>query len=333
MSTDQPDPTAGPSTPGHSVPPPTSPVPDDRVYGDDRVDAQPYGASWLQPSLSDPAASPAPAPTGPPPAPPPPPWQPRRRSSGRPWLFIGLGAALLLAAGAGVGSWGFMTGGFRQTVEQNQVYPGVRAIEFNGSSGDVEVRADSASGTVALTRRLSWGPGSSQPTPDESVQDGTLHVTTDCSGFMSWCSVDYVMHVPTGTVVTLRNGSGDIELSGDLGATEASTGSGDVTVTGGGDTLKLSAGSGDIEASGLEATQVIGNTGSGSLDLDFARAPDDVSLEAGSGDVTVSLPRGSYAVDVTTGSGDESVTVTDDPTASDHVRVKTGSGNVEVAYR
>jgi hypothetical protein len=231
-------------------------------------------------------------------------------------------------------SWDMVTGGIRRSATETQTYTkDIRAIAFNGSSGNVEIRADAAPGTVEVTRHYNWGPGSSRPKPEETVNGPTLQIDAPCSGFLGWCSIDYVLRVPVGTAVNLETGSGDVALRGSLGNTMATTGSGDLDVTGSGDQLQLKTGSGDIQATGLTASKVSGRTGSGSVDLDFVDAPQNVVLDAGSGDVSVRVPQGSYAVGVMTGSGDQHVGVTNDPNDPDHITVKTGSGDVEVAYR
>jgi DUF4097 and DUF4098 domain-containing protein YvlB len=235
---------------------------------------------------------------------------------------------------AGLASWNAVTGGLWRSVDQHQVYAqGISSIAFEGGSGDVEIRADSTSGQIAVDRRLSWGLGSSQPAPDEQVQGTVLRINEACRGFVTWCSIDYVLHVPEGTDVTLNNGSGDVALSGNLGTTQASTGSGDLDVSGSGtQQVRLETGSGDIGASRLAAKNVVGHTGSGSMDLEFVDPPSDLALQAGSGDVSVRVPRGAYAVDVETGSGDTENSVGSDPSSQNHIVVKTGSGDVEIAY-
>ncbi len=57
--------------------------------------------------------------------------------------------------------------------------------------------------------------------------------------------------------------------------------------------------SGDLEAQDLTATTVSTQSSSGSVDLDFARAPQSVEAEASSGDVTIRIPPGTeeYKVD------------------------------------
>jgi hypothetical protein len=351
MNANEFDPTNGPSstpasTGAHSIPgtqggpyparpvlPPAAPVPDDRVHGDDLPGAGPYGESWLRPTLTA-TADPAERTTDP---------GPQRSTLGVPpsspptksWLVAGLGATLLLAAVASFSSWNVLTGGLWGSTDQNQVYPQrISDIAFEGSSGDVQVRADSASGKVEVTRHLSWGPGSNQPKPDETVSGSTLRIASGCSAFMSWCSIDYIVHVPAGTNVSLNSGSGDVVLAGDLGTIVAETGSGDISVEGSGtEPLSLKAGSGDIDARGLDSGQVVGRTGSGNLDLDFAQVPTALTLNAGSGDVSVKVPQGSYAVSGGSGSGDRTIDVATNPSSTNQIVVRTGSGDVEVGYR
>jgi hypothetical protein len=351
MNTNQFDPAPGPTTgargqhaegqpnaapasrAGHPVLPPAAPVPDDRIHGDDLPGAEPYGESWLRPTLTS-TTDPKQTETGSGPAglaPGAAPGRPPTRS----WLIAGLGATLLLASAASFFSWNAVTGGLWRSVDQAASYPqSISEIAFVGSSGDIEIRADSASGNVELTRHLSWGPGSSQPTPDEQVDGSTLRIGSGCSAFMSWCSIDYVVHVPRGTNVNLNSGSGDVLLAGDLGTTTAETGSGDIALEGSGTgPLSLKAGSGDIDAEGIDAGRVVGHTGSGSMNLDFAEAPSDVALDAGSGDVSVQVPQGIYAVSGDSGSGDREVGVSLSPTSSNRIEIQTGSGDVNLTYR
>ncbi len=324
---------AGNSYPGHPVPPQAPPVPDDRIYGDDLAGSEPFGEPWLRPTLTataDPAGRTAdPAPARPTLSTPP------SRPPTKSWLVAGIGATLLLAGVASFSSWNVLTGGLWRSADQNQSYSqDISTITFDGSSGDVEIRADSASGKVEVTRHLSWGPGSTQPTPNESVTGSTLKIVSDCSAFMSWCSIDYIVHVPTGTGVNLNSGSGDVMLAGDLGAIVAETGSGDISVEGSGNgRVSLRAGSGDIAASDLASGQVVGHTGSGSMAIDFANPPTDVALDAGSGDISVQVPQGTYAVSGDSGSGDREVGVALNQSSTKRIDIRTGSGDVTVTYR
>jgi DUF4097 and DUF4098 domain-containing protein YvlB len=164
------------------------------------------------------------------------------------------------------------------------------------------------------------------------------------------CRASIVVHVPPGTRVDVRSGSGDLTASGISGPMRMETGSGDVTATGltGDADLRTSSGdvnvrglgaavtlrsaSGDINAEELAAATVEAVTSSGDVELDFRLAPRDVDAATASGDVAVSLPRGqTYRVAADTGSGDRNV-IGNDPASTRVVRARTSSGDVTVGY-
>jgi hypothetical protein len=242
---------------------------------------------------------------------------PHRASSHRWWWLVAAGALLLLVAGGGLTRWG-QGGTFAGSTDQQRTYRGdFTALDFTGSSGNVQVSAGAAAGTIEVTRHLRWGMGQGQPTPDEQVRGGTLAIDSRCGGgFMSMCSIDYQLRVPDGTQVSLGVGSGDLALSGALGVVKAETGSG------------------NVDANNLTASDTTLRTGSGDVDLSFTTAPSKVDLRTGSGNVEMFVPKGeSYAVDVNTGSGDKNVKVDTSQSSPRTVHVETGSGNVDVAYR
>ena len=309
-----------PTNPPTNPPPnrPTS-VPDDRVHGDSLPGAEPYGDSWLRPTLTtEPAAGPPEGSPGPGagagggagtrPA----------TASARPWwLVAGLGATLVLASAAGVTTWGAATGGLWRSVDQHQTYEQpVGALTIKGGAGDVEVQGGGEAGTVQVSRHVSWGPGSSEPTPREEWTGSTLALDAECHGLVAWCSVDYVVVVPDAADVTVDTGSGDITLTGSLGS------------------VALKAGSGDIETANLTAEQVTVETGSGDVDVELATAASPVSVRTGSGEVSVRLPQGTvYAVDTETRSGDTEVSVPTNPGSTSTLRIRTGSGDIAVDQR
>lgn len=94
----------------------------------------------------------------------------------------------------------------------------------------------------------------------------------------------------------------------------------------------LSTGSGDINASGLRSTKVGANDGSGDVDLEFSRAPDEVEISDSSGNITVTVPAGvSYHVVARTSSGNTDVAVDNDPSSPRFINLSDGSGNITVA--
>src|SRR3954451_6326114 len=313
-------PTDGSTTPTSPTAPPTplagpAPVPDDRVHGDSLHDGEPYGDRWLRPTMTTehPGVSPdssSNAATQP--------VRPATRSARPWWLIAGLGAALVLASVAGVTTWGAVAGGLWRSADQQQTYrQDVTRLTFAGGSSDVEVRGGAPEGTVHVERHLSWGPGASRPVPKETWVGGDLTIDAGCDGaFLSWCSIDYVVTVPDATTVTVHNGSGDIAVSGALGA------------------ISLDAGSGDIAGSDLATSAVTARTGSGDIEVELAAAAPTVDLRTGSGDVEVRLPDDrAYAVTTDSGSGSRDVAVRTDPAGADQVRVRTGSGDITVDYR
>ncbi|MDN5796535.1 MAG: DUF4097 domain-containing protein [Intrasporangium sp.] len=203
------------------------------------------------------------------------------------------------------------------SVDQQQTYRAdLTGLSFRGASGDLRVVSGAAPGTMEVTRHVRWGMMHSQPKADEKVNGRTLEIDSQCSGFLSPCSVDYQVTVPEGASVTVDVDSGDVALTGTLGAVQTKTGSG------------------DIDASGLTATNTVLRTGSGDLDLSFAVAPGAVDLETGSGGVTMAVPTGdAYRVDVSTGSGDEDVNLDTSQSSSRTIQVRTGSGDVTLEYR
>lgn len=286
---------------------PPAPVPDDRVHGDSLPGAGPYGDSWLRPTLTPrQPEGPADLPSAP------------AAASSRPWwLVAGLGATLVLAGIAGVATWGAATGGLWRSADQQQTYARpIGALTIQGGASDVQVRGGGAAGTVHVSRHLSWGPGSGEPTPRETWTGSTLEVDANCNGSFGGCSVDYVVTVPDATDVSVVTGSGDIAVGGSLGG------------------VALKAGSGDIRTTNLAADQVTAEDGSGDVDLELATAPPTVGVKTGSGDVSVRLPPNThYAVDSATGSGDTRVRVTDDPASTSRLRIRSGSGDITVDDR
>jgi DUF4097 and DUF4098 domain-containing protein YvlB len=136
-----------------------------------------------------------------------------------------------------------------------------------------------------------------------------------------------------GTVLAQRRlGSGSINGSGASEPVQAETGSGDITVTDVEGAVSTRTGSGSVTGRGLGGGEIKVETGSGdiSLELDTAAA---VSAHASSGAVDPSVPAGRYRVRSTSGSGPEDVSVTDDPTASLLLDVRTGSGDITISQR
>lgn len=126
--------------------------------------------------------------------------------------------------------------------------------------------------------------------------------------------------VPTGSQVSAKTGSADLELDGELATVQLRSGSGDISVETASGPSVVETGSGGIRLGEAGADLRIK---SGSGDVSVGQAAGAVAVSSGSGDVEIGTARG--AVTVKTGSGDLRVT-----TACDDVSMATGSGDLEV---
>ncbi|TCO46967.1 putative adhesin [Kribbella antiqua] len=205
-------------------------------------------------------------------------------------------------------------------------------LTVESSSAYVEVRSGDVS-EVQVERRFERNVFGSDPS--EKYEDGKLELRDSGCGFLSFgCETNYVLTVPKDVKVTLKSSSGDVKVSGVSAGADLKSSSGSIEVHGVGGALRMESSSGDLEAQDLSATTVSTESSSGSVDLDFATAPQSVEAEASSGDVTIRIPSGieSYKVDAETSSGDESANVKSDPAATRTIKAQTSSGDVTIEY-
>ncbi|MEU6738438.1 DUF4097 family beta strand repeat-containing protein [Streptosporangium sandarakinum] len=253
-----------------------------------------------------------------------------------------LGAVALLS-GCGVGI-GF--GPSEQDVVSYDVTGSLKALDVTTDSGDIVVDASDRQG-VHVTETIRWR-GARRPETEHPVQGGTLTMRQKCA---RGCEVNYRIEIPRGldvtadtgsgavtlrglkgAKVTARTGSGDIDAgSSEVGELAAETGSGTVTLRNlKGEDVRAESGSGDITARSLTARRFTAETGSGTVEAVFAAAPDQVAAVSDSGDVTLRLPRGTYALNLDTGSGDKTIQVGNDPASPRKVKARTGAGDIGV---
>lgn len=220
-------------------------------------------------------------------------------------------AAALVLGACGVG--GLVGPENRDEVGYSVTEP-VRAVEVDTGAGDITVVESDRTG-VAVTETLVWRGGEDgRPRTTHEVSGDRLTLTHECAGGLARgnCDVHYRVEVPRGVEVKAESGSGRIMLRDLSGAVEASTGSGDIT------------------AEGLSARRLVGETGSGDVEVSFRTAPDKVDVDTGSGDGVVRVPAGAYDVVVSTGAGEERVEVDRDGSAPRRIVVRTGSGDAKV---
>ncbi|HEY9391836.1 MAG TPA: DUF4097 family beta strand repeat-containing protein [Mycobacteriales bacterium] len=219
--------------------------------------------------------------------------------------------------------------GSQSTVEQHTYRATVTGVTVHSGSGDIRVLRGT-DGQVTVQRHLTWAY--TRPNLTERVDGSTLLVDAGCA-LRVRCSVDYTVWVPASVSVRATTSSGDVTVRGVDADLRLSTSSGDIETTGGQGVLTAHTGSGSVTATGTAASQVRLRTGSGDIRMESARAPSDVTARTGSGEVDIAVPnRDRYRVAVDTGSGDQLVTVVQDPGADRSISVRTGSGDITVRY-
>ncbi|HEU5000030.1 MAG TPA: DUF4097 family beta strand repeat-containing protein [Lapillicoccus sp.] len=239
-----------------------------------------------------PPAAPAPAPA---------------RPSRRPRRVAIFAAGALVVAGAGTA---LAVNGVPRAEQRSLLTHAITALDVETQSGDVTVRAGARTDTVEVIRRFR-GDEDTQ-VGGETWQGNTLKITPDCT---TVCDVDYEIRVPSTVAVTVRTGSGDVELSGRLGE------------------VSLGTVSGDVDAN-VSTTTLSSETGSGDMDFHLGSAPDRLTAQSVSGDIDLRVPAGdTYAVTSNTTSGDVDVDVPRQSDATHLIDVRTASGDISVDAR
>jgi DUF4097 and DUF4098 domain-containing protein YvlB len=242
-----------------------------------------------------------------------------------------LAGLMIAAAQAPWASGADLRGKFERTFQVT----GAANLDVATGSGDITVRTGDAS-TVVVKGTIHVN--SMEAGAEQLLRDLEQHPPVTQSGNSIRIgheeggerrrnvSIDYELVVPSGSEFKARTGSGDLSVSGPLGAVDVQTGSGDVAIESVKGIVRLMTGSGDIRMK---------DAGAGGADV-----------QTGSGDVAVALPsQGGFDLAVQTGSGDVSTAtgLTIESWKSSHgsfmgkVRgggtryaIRTGSGDVRI---
>ena len=184
--------------------------------------------------------------------------------------------------------------------------------------GMVEVRA---TGTTTTTLDVE---GQYADEVTVSFEGNRLSVIAPKEGGGWFGGRDRDLHVevelPTGSDISTKTGSADVEIEGQVNEVRVKTGSGDVTCDTFTGAARVDTGSGDVEVSEAHAELQVK---SGSGDISVGTCLGNVNVSTGSGDVEVGTTNGKTVVK--TGSGDLKVA-----TANDDISLSTGSGDLTV---
>ncbi|MFJ9552375.1 DUF4097 family beta strand repeat-containing protein [Nocardiopsis sp. NPDC101807] len=182
--------------------------------------------------------------------------------------------------------------------------------------GDLEV-VPAEVDDIQVTRWVSGGAVVGPPRATWELDGETLSLQLHC-GPRAGCDARYEVAVPEGTSLTVEGGNGDTTATGFAEPLEIGTDNGRVTVENVSGPLVLRSGNGGLHARGIVSPTLEAHTENGTIDVSFARAPDDVRVSTANGSATVELPEAGYDV---SSSSDNGEVVTD-------VEVAPGSGHV-----
>ncbi|GAA0345754.1 DUF4097 domain-containing protein [Actinoallomurus spadix] len=260
-----------------------------------------------------------------------PPPRPRRRGL---WTLVAALTAFVIVAPNAVQMWGRL---IRQT-QRSRLAVGTRpitALEVDIGAGDLTVVGDGTGG-VTVDQTLKWAMR--KPHVQATWEGTTLRLSGRCGtraplSALS-CSVGLRVRVPAGVEVRATSSSGTVDAEGLTGPARLSTSSGVVSMRDLAGPVRARATSGVIRGTGLRSGRVDAALSSGSVDLTFAQAPQEVTAKASSGALAVFLPPGQrYQVTTKASFGAPSVEggLADD-TATRRIDARTSSGSIEIRY-
>ena len=100
--------------------------------------------------------------------------------------------------------------------------------------------------------------------------------------------------------------------------------------------LTMRSSNGNVTATDTRSEHVDASSSDGGVRLDLASSPTEVHATSGNGNVTVLVPDQpgvAYQVSSHTGNGSQAVSVRTDPSSPRHITARSGDGDVQVKYR
>jgi hypothetical protein len=261
--------------------------------------------------------------------------RPEQSPARQSWLVGSAVLTVLVLAVAGVATWlGFnrspaaaQTTGTTQTWSQT-----ISTLEVDVNSGGLRVSAG-PDGEVSVRRDITYNDD--QPKVTQEWSGSILHLNGTCPQDQHDCSVVFTVTVPKGTAVRSKLQAGDTVVDGLSGAANVRSESGDIELDGVTGTIDAQTTAGQVTGHGLGAQQARAHSESGTVDLAFTAAPDNVSATSRAGEVHVAVPRSGsgaegYRVKADTLAGTRTVTVGEDSAGQHSITAHSDSGNVTV---
>lgn len=201
--------------------------------------------------------------------------------------------------------------GDRTTETSDETHPAVSRLVVDSDAGNIEILpgSDDASEVTSVLR---WS-GDARPEVTQTVEGDTLRITSRCPRLDGeHCSTDFTVKLPVTAAVEATVAAGGVKVR-DLRGTQ-----------------RLTSSAGNVSATGLRAPDVRVEAKAGSIDLEFADAPQTVDAQSKAGNVRIALPSGPYRIDAGTVAGRVKVGVDQDQGADRRITARTVAGSVTI---
>ncbi|MEV7025251.1 DUF4097 family beta strand repeat-containing protein [Kitasatospora sp. NPDC093558] len=250
-----------------------------------------------------------------------------------PWRTIGaLTVAFVVVMGASQ-TLGLVAN--RQTTEEKTYeHVVVRKLQLATGSASVRVRAG-REGRVVVRRNLNYTFRA--PQVSTAVEGDVLVVGVACRQPLPFfgCGAEIELDVPRGTEVSGSVDSGSVDVADLSGEVRLDATSGALYLHRLSGEVHTKTTSGMVQGTELTSARVEASSTSGSVELDFTKAPHAVDLSTVSGSATMTVPKDSrYAFSGQVGSGSRSIDPTlADASSPDSLHASVVSGSLRIGYR
>lgn len=146
------------------------------------------------------------------------------------------------------------------------------------------------------------------------------------------CRAGFDIKAPPATLLSVKTGSGGVEVGAFTSGAEITSGAGAVKFDGLSGPVRLASGAGSVSGR-IYSEYFSAMSGAGTLSLDWTKAPvkGEASVKSGAGAVRLGFPAGSrLKVNCRSGAGSVNNEIGSDPSAPFSLDVKSGAGSVEL---
>ncbi len=211
---------------------------------------------------------------------------------------------------------------------------GLHTLEIDSDSGSVRIIGSALPSSLGEVTTL-VSDGLLATTHHQRRVGDRLVLTASCPTLWSaFCSVDYVVAVPSSVSVIVHTDNGSIRAQDLRAGADLETDNSSITVDHLSGSVTLSTDNGDVTGSNLGSRQVVADTDNGSITLTLAAVPDSVRSQTDNGSITMVVPdtTDAYRLDVGTSQGSVTTPVRTDPTAPRVLSAHTDNGDVTITY-